>query len=625
MNSAERSTQQLVEQYQEQALQVTELQQLLLQLYPHTHPAHQLAASYIHDRITMFRFLKKANYNLKDAHALVEANLHWRMASRCDQITPRDMDNNVLWQQGLVQLRGQDRYGHPLMVIRLGQYIPAPTAAEYQPDEDSMDEDEDQDHGDASSSSSSSSTPPPLVNLQAGDTLGRLDRRNDRFYDYKRYIIFVLECLRKMLWETSRRLPTEQHALQTAVILDLQGTAVSDLDHQLITYMIDLLKNRYPSSVAQVYVLNYSWVFGGIWQMLKRALPETARSRVSFPSAVEELHEHIDKDELSVEFGGVDDYSFDSDSCDAFHYFGYPMVHLQAPGTPTKSLSRVNSSDSIYYDAVSSTSTPMHSPGLRPLDSLGFLSMTPMMPAAHHHHASATGHGYMRRRSNSIPTIDITQHHDHHETDLSLSATTHHHQHHHHQHYHHHNKSTPMRASLLKHSKSTAHIPSFMMTPSIETDLPTSYPLGARHRRRSIHGGSGAKMITGSPTTTTTTTTSNNASSVRRTPSRGPRGVRAPPGNGLPRNGRSSMLYRLFLRPDSMFMRIVASQQKMQGKVVAVIKRCADKMLRGDAKSLLYWVLALIVMRGEVWQLIAGAAVKVLTAVGEGEDIFLVP
>ena len=34
--------------------------------------------------------------------------------------------------------------------------------------------------------------------------------------------------------------------------------------------------------------------------MLKRALPESARARVSFPSNVEELYEHFDREELSI-------------------------------------------------------------------------------------------------------------------------------------------------------------------------------------------------------------------------------------------------------------------------------------------------------------------------------------
>lgn len=78
--------------------------------------------------------------------------------------------------------------------------------------------------------------------------------------EYKRYIIFVLECTRKMLWESSRRMPPEDHALQAALILDLQGASVSDLDHQLITYTMDLLKNRYPSCIAQgMCYCHYNW------------------------------------------------------------------------------------------------------------------------------------------------------------------------------------------------------------------------------------------------------------------------------------------------------------------------------------------------------------------------------
>ena len=34
--------------------------------------------------------------------------------------------------------------------------------------------------------------------------------------------------------------------------------------------------------------------------MLKRALPESARARVSFPSSVDELQEHIEPEELST-------------------------------------------------------------------------------------------------------------------------------------------------------------------------------------------------------------------------------------------------------------------------------------------------------------------------------------
>ena len=214
MNSAERTTSGLLEFYQEHIQQVTELQHLVQQQYPPQHPDHDAATSYLNDRITLFRFLKKANYVLPEAYNLVEANVAWRIGSKCDRITPRDLEENPLWLNGLVQLRGQDRYGHPLITIRLGKYVPAPQQ-EYS------------DEGEADG------------------------EEKDRFLEYKQYIIFVLECTRKLLWESSRRQPPEEHALQATLILDLQGASVSDLDHQLITYTIELLKHRYPSCIAQ--------------------------------------------------------------------------------------------------------------------------------------------------------------------------------------------------------------------------------------------------------------------------------------------------------------------------------------------------------------------------------------
>ncbi|KAF9902409.1 hypothetical protein BX616_001942 [Lobosporangium transversale] len=546
MNTAEKTTIELLELYQEHIQQVTELQHLVQQQYPPQHPSYDIATSYLNDRITLFRFLKKANYVIKEAYNLVEANIAWRIEVGCDHITPRDLEENPLWINGLVQLRGQDRYGHPLITIRLGKYVSAPQL-DYDPE----------------------------MVTDAG-------AEKDRFFEYKRYIIFVLECTRKLLWESSRRQPPQDHALQATLILDLQGASVSDLDHQLITFTIELLKHRYPSCIAQVYVLNYSWVFGGIWQMLKRALPETARARVSFPSSVNELQEHFDREELSTDFGGLDSYQYDSETCEAFHYFGYPMLSLQ-PGTPTSSLSRVNSCDSIYFDAIS---TPHHSPKLRPHDGLSFLSMTPMMPMAppssgHSSHNNNNNNNTnlsvrpgLGSRSNSIPLMDLN----------SLSPTTHNHQRHHGS-GHHFNpslKSTPLRATLLRHSKSSANIPSFMITPSIESDLPTQYPI-SRKERNTISRNSGSD----------------------------------------PKNPRGNRFYRLILRPNSVFMRIAATQQGVRQKMVKVVKTCADKMMRTDMRTLMYWIMALIMLRGEVWQLIAATAVKVLTVVGEGDELLL--
>ncbi|KAG0210689.1 hypothetical protein BGX31_001857, partial [Mortierella sp. GBA43] len=249
------------------------------------------------------------------------------------------------------------------------------------------------------------------------------------------------------------------------------------------------------------------------------------------------------------------------------------------PGTPT--LSRVNSCDSIYFDAISNLSTPLHSPGLRPNDGINFLSMTPMMPMAPPSSSSFSAQintsashlslrpPMRRSRSNSIPLIDLNN------TNGQVPAPPSG------QRYQNHGsnggRTTPIRAPLLKHTKSSAHIPSFVITPS--DDTPNKFPLTRNDNRNSV--------------------------------------------SGDPKNTRNGRFYRLILRPNSIFMRIAATQQGVRQKMAKVVKSCADKMKRTDVKTLLYWVMALIMLRGEVWQLIAASAVKVLTIVGEGDELLL--
>ncbi|KAF9576559.1 hypothetical protein BGW38_008139, partial [Lunasporangiospora selenospora] len=120
-----------------------------------------------------------------------------------------------------------------------------------------------------------------------------------------------------------------------------------------------------------------------------------------------------------------------------------------------------------------------------------------------------------------------------------------------------------------------------MITPSIQTDLPTQYPL-SRKDRQTI-GRTSIPLVD----------------------------PKQPRRNGKNVNGiRGGLFYRLILRPNSIFMRLAATQQGARQKIVKVVKTCADKAMRTDIKTLMYWVMALIMLRGEVWHLIAATAVK---------------
>lgn len=61
---------------------------------------------------------------------------------------------------------------------------------------------------------------------------------------------------------------------------------------------IKLLK-RFPGTAGMVCLLNFGWVYMGLWQMLKMLLSQEAKNRVSFPK-LKELKNFIDESNLLV-------------------------------------------------------------------------------------------------------------------------------------------------------------------------------------------------------------------------------------------------------------------------------------------------------------------------------------
>jgi hypothetical protein len=70
---------------------------------------------------------------------------------------------------------------------------------------------------------------------------------------------------------------------------------------------MDIMDNRFPGFVGSVYILNYGWMYSGLWQMIKLLLSEDAKSRISFPT-VDEVLNIIDSEALLA--GTVSDVSW---------------------------------------------------------------------------------------------------------------------------------------------------------------------------------------------------------------------------------------------------------------------------------------------------------------------------
>ncbi|KAH6914400.1 CRAL-TRIO domain-containing protein [Coprinopsis sp. MPI-PUGE-AT-0042] len=126
----------------------------------------------------------------------------------------------------------------------------------------------------------------------------------------KRGILQFFESLRSYLAERFRNpLPSIDSSppLQCIVLVDLRALTYQRAIHpkalDVVSWAMRELIPRYPGMLAGVFMLNYSWAHSSVWAIVKRVLPETALSRVFFPSQ-KELIDYFSRDRLPQEYGG---------------------------------------------------------------------------------------------------------------------------------------------------------------------------------------------------------------------------------------------------------------------------------------------------------------------------------
>ncbi|RDB25475.1 Protein real-time [Hypsizygus marmoreus] len=106
-----------------------------------------------------------------------------------------------------------------------------------------------------------------------------------------------LKCLNDTL------MAPEKPTLQYIVLLDLQGLSLRSFDTELLRWILREIIPRFPGMLAGVFMLNYSWVYSGVWSVARRVLPASALSRVFFPSS-EELIDYFTPSSLPKDYGG---------------------------------------------------------------------------------------------------------------------------------------------------------------------------------------------------------------------------------------------------------------------------------------------------------------------------------
>ncbi|KAG0146747.1 hypothetical protein CROQUDRAFT_132923 [Cronartium quercuum f. sp. fusiforme G11] len=335
--------------------------------------AQQLSAQFIDDKLNLFRFYKRSKFDIDNTLLTLSLTLQWRLNSSIHTISPSQIDPLYL-RQPLFFFHPdlKDKWSRPCAILNLKHVCRS--------DDGSLD---------------------GLKQFIAWSwEIGR------------RYIQHTNSVTLDNLFaqpSTASQLEPSALQLQMVLMVDLKDATLNNLELELLPYFIDLLKNHYPGMVGTIYVLNYGWMYAGMWQVAKRVLPQSALDRIMFPNQ-KELSEFFEPAHLLVEHGGELVYEYDPTNnpiISQYHSqptsssFGDTSTSLTvAAAQPSPTLSRRSSAESLrelFFSAPTTPypGTPIHHHHQRP----SWLSMTTFNTG---HHTPVVGRTHQHRHSLSV-------------------------------------------------------------------------------------------------------------------------------------------------------------------------------------------------------------------------------
>ncbi|KAF3008392.1 hypothetical protein E8E13_000469 [Curvularia kusanoi] len=97
---------------------------------------------------------------------------------------------------------------------------------------------------------------------------------------------------------------------KATLVFDLTGFGLRNMDFHFVKFLIHMLEARYPETLKMAIVHNAPFVFWGIWNVIKHWLDPVIASKIHFTSGNKGMHEFIPRDNLQKCFGGDDDWEY---------------------------------------------------------------------------------------------------------------------------------------------------------------------------------------------------------------------------------------------------------------------------------------------------------------------------
>ncbi|ELR10029.1 hypothetical protein VC83_07366 [Pseudogymnoascus destructans] len=117
----------------------------------------------------------------------------------------------------------------------------------------------------------------------------------------ERYIVHFIESVRLMMVD-----PAEM----AAVVFDMTGFSLSNMEYPPVKFIIKCLETNYPESLGVLLIHKAPWVFSGIWRLIKGWLDPVIASKIYFTNNAADLEKFISREQIVQELGGDNNWAY---------------------------------------------------------------------------------------------------------------------------------------------------------------------------------------------------------------------------------------------------------------------------------------------------------------------------